>query len=155
MNKTIQMFTMAIMAVMIASVGFAKGPAHRGPKAPPPPPRVVHKAPRPAPPPPVKHHHKQSLWGKGGSNFLPGFIGGIVGGVIADKVVTTPVVTTSVVTAPVVVTPVATTTVVTTPVYTTQTVWVEGRYVDQVQANGVVVRVWQPGHYEQRQVLVQ
>jgi len=27
-------------------------------------------------------------------------------------------------------------------------VWVEGRYVDQVQANGSVVRVWQPGHYE-------
>ena len=78
-----------------------------------------------------------------------------MGGVIADKVVTIPAVTTPVVTAPVVVTPVATTTVVTTPVYTTQTVWVEGRYVDQVQANGVVVRVWQPGHYEQRQVLVQ
>ena len=72
-----------------------------------------------------------------------------MGGVIADKVVTIPAVTTPVVTAPVVVTP-----VVTTPVYTTQTVWVEGRYVDQVQANGIVVRVWQPGHYEQRQVLV-
>ena len=45
--------------------------------------------------------------------------------------------------------------VVTTPVYQTQNVWVEGRYVDQVQPNGTVLRVWQPGHYEQRQVLVQ
>ncbi len=149
MNKTIQMFAMAIVAVMIAGAGFAKGPAHRVRKAPPPP-RVVHRAHRPAPPPPVRHHHKHSIWGKGGSNFLPGFIGGVVGGVIADKVVTTPVVTTHVVSTPVVVTP-----VVTAPVYTTQTVWVEGRYVDQVQPNGVVLRVWQPGHYEQRQVLVQ
>lgn len=40
------------------------------------------------------------------------------------------------------------------PVYQTQNVWVEGQYVDQVQANGTVVRVWQPGHYEQRQVQV-
>lgn len=31
-----------------------------------------------------------------------------------------------------------------------QTVWVEGHYIDQQQANGSVVRVWQPGHYEQR-----
>ena len=36
-----------------------------------------------------------------------------------------------------------------------QNVWVEGRYVDQVQANGTVIRVWQPGHYEQREVLLQ
>jgi hypothetical protein len=43
---------------------------------------------------------------------------------------------------------------VTTPVAQTQTVWVEGRYVDQVQANGTVIRVWQPGHYEQRTVVV-
>ena len=31
-----------------------------------------------------------------------------------------------------------------------QQVWVEGRYVDQVQANGSTVRIWQPGHYEVR-----
>ena len=63
--------------------------------------------------------------------------------------VSTPVVAAP---APVVVTTPA---VVTTPVYQTQNVWVEGRYVDQVQPNGTVLRVWQPGHYEQRQVLVQ
>ena len=38
------------------------------------------------------------------------------------------------------------------PVTTTTQVWVEGRYVDQVQANGTVVRIWQPGHYETRTV---
>lgn len=40
------------------------------------------------------------------------------------------------------------------PVYQTQNVWVEGRYVDQLQADGTAVRVWQPGHYEQRTVQV-
>ena len=34
----------------------------------------------------------------------------------------------------------------------TQNVWVEGRYVDQMQADGTTVRVWQPGHYEQQPV---
>jgi hypothetical protein len=74
---------------------------------------------------------------------------------VADAVVSRPV--TTVVTTPTIVTTptVVTTPVVTTPVYTTQNVWVEGRYVDQVQPNGTVIRVWQPGHYEQRQVLVQ
>ena len=45
--------------------------------------------------------------------------------------------------------------VVQQPVQQTQNVWVEGRYVDQVQANGSTVRIWQPGHYEQRTVVVQ
>ena len=40
------------------------------------------------------------------------------------------------------------------PVVRTQNVWVEGRYVDQVNAQGQTVRVWQPGHYEQVQVTV-
>ena len=30
-----------------------------------------------------------------------------------------------------------------------------GRYVDQVQADGSTVRIWQPGHYEQQTVTVQ
>ena len=45
--------------------------------------------------------------------------------------------------------------VVSAPVTQVQNVWVEGRYVDQVQANGSVIRVWSPGHYEQRTVVVQ
>ena len=107
------------------------------------------------------HHHSHSFWGHGGRNFWPGFVGGVVGGVVGNAiaapapiVVASPTVVTPVVTpAPVVVQqPVV---VQTQPTYTTQSVWVEGRYVDQVQANGTVIRVWQPGHYEQRQVVVQ
>ena len=41
------------------------------------------------------------------------------------------------------------------PVCQTQNVWVEGQYVNQVQANGTTVRTWVPGHYEQRTVQVQ
>ena len=63
-----------------------------------------------------------------------------------NGVVTTP----TVVTQPVVVQP-----TVVTPVTQVQNVWVEGRYIDQVQANGTILRVWQPGHYEQRTVVVQ
>lgn len=123
------------------------------------------------PPPPVFHggHHSHSIWGHGGSHFLPGFVGGVVGGALAagyrplapapvvvtpaPVVVTTPVVTTPVIQQQVVAAPVVQPVV--QPTYAMQNVWVEGRYVDQVQANGTVVRVWQPGHYEQRQVVVQ
>lgn len=104
-------------------------------------------------------------WGRGGRNFWPGFVGGLVGGIVANTVVSpTPVVVSqpAVVAQPVVVTqptvitqPVVTQTVVAQPVTTTQNVWVEGRYIDTVQANGAVVRTWQPGHYEQRTVVVQ
>ena len=105
---------------------------------------------RPAPPPPHHHHGRGSLWGRGGRNFWPGFVGGVVGGVLVDRVVAPTVVTTPVVTAPVVAVP-----TVVAPTYVSQQVWVPGVYVDQVQANGTVVRVWQPGHYESRSVLVQ
>lgn len=116
---------------------------------------------RPAPVMHHSYHHHGSFWGRGGSHFWPGFVGGVIGGALTSSiyptttVVASPIVTTPIVTTPVVTTPVVTTPVVTTPVYTTQSVWVEGRYVDQVQANGTVVRVYQPGHYEQRSVLVQ
>jgi len=89
-------------------------------------------------------------WGKGGRNFWPGFIGGVVGGIVGNAVArpaySEPVVVqpTTVVTQPVVVQQPVVQTVVSQPAR----VWVEGRYVDQVQANGMVVRVWQPGHYE-------
>lgn len=93
------------------------------------------------------HGHHGYSWGHGGRNFWPGFIGGAVGALVYDAVTTpSPVVVT---------TPVVTTPVVTTPIVTTQNIWVEGRYVDQVQPNGVIIRVWQPGHYEQRTVYVQ
>ena len=148
MNKAIKM-TLVLGAVLCASVCMARphggpgprrghGPVMRG--------GFGHR------PPPMPHHHHHSSWGRGGRNFWPGFVGGVVGGLVYDVVTPAPVVVT---TPTVVTTPIVTTPVVAAPVYTTQNVWVEGRYVDQVQPNGTVVRVWQPGHYEQRQVVVQ
>ena len=148
MNKAVKM-TMVLGAVLCASVCMARphggpgprrghGPVMRG--------GFGHR------PPPMHHHHHHSSWGRGGRNFWPGFVGGVVGGLVYDVVTPAPVVVT---TPTVVTTPIVTTPVVAAPVVTTQSVWVEGRYVDQVQSNGTVVRVWQPGHYEQRQVVVQ
>ena len=111
------------------------------------------------------HHYHGGYWGRGGCNFWPGFVGGVVGGVVgtalarpyySETVVvepaTTVVTTPTVVQQPVVVQQqpvvVQQPTVVQQPVVQRQPVWVEGRYVDQVQANGSTVRIWQPGHYE-------
>ena len=124
------------------------------------------------------HHHHGGFWGRGGRHFWPGFVGGVVGGALYDAVTypryygysgvvvapTPTVVTTPPVVvqqpAPVVVQQPAPVVVqqpapvvVQQPV--AQNVWVEGRYVDQVQANGTVVRVWQPGHYVQSTAVVQ
>ena len=101
-------------------------------------------------PAPIMHHHHHGGWGYGGRNFWPGFVGGVVGGVLTDAIIGPRVITT-----PVVTTPVYTTPVVATPVYTSQQVWIPGGYIDQIQPNGTVVRIWQPGHYETRQILVQ
>ena len=101
-------------------------------------------------PAPIMHHHHHGGWGHGGRNFWPGFVGGVVGGVLTDAIIGPRVITT-----PVVTTPVYTTPVVATPVYTSQQVWIPGGYIDQIQPNGTVVRIWQPGHYETRQILVQ
>ncbi len=150
MNKK-TILIVAVAAVLGTGTCFARpgGGRPHGGHRPPPPPRHHHGG---------HHHHGGSLWGRGGRNFLPGFIGGVVGGALVGNttryVSTAPVVVTP--PAPVVVAPPAPVVVTTpAPVYTTQNVWVEGRYIDQVQPNGTVVRVWQPGHYEQRQVLVQ
>ena len=102
------------------------------------------------------HHHHHGAYAVGA-----GILGaGLVASAIYDATQPRPIIVES---APVVVTPAVQPVVVTpAPVVTTghyetqvQNVWVEGRYVDQVQANGTVVRVWQPGHYEQRTVCVQ
>lgn len=145
MKKNRTQLVAAIAAVMCAGVCLA-GPrpapgGHRGGPGPRPAP-MMHRS---LPPPPHRHHHHHH----GGSGFVGGVVGGIVGGLLYDAV-TTPTVTypSVVVSQPVVVTPPA-------PVYQTQNVWVPGCYVNQVLANGTVVRVWQPGHYEQRTVVVQ
>lgn len=144
-----KMMIWALVGLASAAV-FAHG-GHRGPGF------------RPGPPPP-RHG---SMWGRGGSNFWPGFVGGAVAGLVAGAVaqptavvVQQPVVPVQVVTPqpvivqqpvviqqPVVVQP--------QPVYQTQNVWVEGRYVDTVNADGTTVRTWQPGHYESRTVRIQ
>lgn len=140
-KKMIMTVAMAVLAVG-AFAAPPRGGGHRGPHR-----GGAHIAPR--------HHHHHGGWGKGGRNFWPGFVGGVVGGIVGRTVVTTPAVVTTptVVTTPAVVTT-PTVVVNTTPVTTVQNVWVEGRYVDQIQSNGTVVRVWQPGHYEQRTVVV-
>ena len=157
MNKKLILTFGAILAAgtLMARPGHGFG-GHRGGFGGPRP--MMHH--RPAPMMHHSHHHHHSSWGRGGRHFWPGFVGGVVGGVLTDaiigpRVITTPVVSTAVVTTPVVTTPVVTTPVVATPVYTTQQFWVPGTYVDQLQPNGSVIRVWQPGHYESRQVLVQ
>ena len=107
------------------------------------------------PPPPRHHHHHHH-----GTGFAvgAGILGaGLLASAIYDATHPRPVVVAP---APVVVAPAPA--VVQQPVavqtghYETrvQNVWVEGRYVDQAAANGTVVRVWQPGHYEQQSTQV-
>ena len=99
-------------------------------------------------PRPYYHHHCHGgYWGRGGSWFWPGFVSGVVGGAVVSSVVAPRETVIVQQPAPPVV---AQPGVVQQPVMQQQTVWVEGRYVDQVQANGSTVRIWQPGHYEQR-----
>lgn len=104
-------------------------------------------------PAPRHHHRGGAAWGIGA-----GILGaGLVASSIYAATHPQPVVVAS--PAPVVVSPapvvVSQPTVVTTGHYETRTqnVWVEGRYVDQY-VNGVLQRVWQPGHYEQVQTQV-
>lgn len=150
--------TLAVMgaAVLCAGVCLARpcGPGHHGGFHHPPVHHGWHGGPH--------HHYHGGWWGRGGCHFWPGFVGGVVGGAVCSAIArpyyTDTVVvqsTPTVVTQPVVVQQqpvvVQQPTVVTQPVVVQpQTVWVEGRYVDQVQANGSTVRIWQPGHYEQR-----
>ena len=121
-------------------------------------------------PPPIHHYHGVH-WGHGGRYFWPGFVGGVIGSAVSgavmapfyrDTVIVQPSPTIiqpapTIVQQPVIVpqpTVVPAQPVVAAPTTQTQNVWVEGRYVDQVQADGTAVRVWQPGHYEQRTVVV-
>lgn len=157
MNKKLILAVGAAALSVVAFAGPHGGPGGRGPR-PGPRPGMMHHGPRPGihHPPPPRHH---SGWGRGGREFWPGFVGGVVGGLAVGTIrpVPAPVVTTTVVTSPTVVTTptiVTTTPVVAAPVTQVQNVWVEGRYVDQIQPNGSIIRVWQPGHYEQRTVTI-
>ena len=103
------------------------------------------------------HHYHGGYWGPGVRYFWQGFVGGVIGGAVASTIIdTSPTVVVqqpAVVTQPVVVqqpAPVVVQQPAPVVVQQPQQVWVEGRYVDQVQANGSTVRIWQPGHYEVR-----
>ena len=107
-------------------------------------------------PPPRHHHHHHGATAIGvGAGILGA---GILASTIYDATHPRPVVVAPapvVTPAPVVVQqPVVVQPTVVQPVghYETrvQNVWVEGRYIDQPGANGVLVRTWQPGHYEQQ-----
>ena len=132
------------VATMTVGGAFAHG-WHGGPR--------YHYAHRPV----YHHHYHGGYWGRGGCNFWPGFVGGVIGGAVASTVIapreTVVVQQPTVVTQPVVVqqpAPVVIQQPAPVVVQQPQQVWVEGRYVDQVQANGSTVRIWQPGHYEVR-----
>lgn len=151
MNKKLIVAGATVLALAMGAFARPYGPGfgHCGPR--------FHHGPR----------YHGGFWGRGGCNFWPGFVGGVVGSAIYDavtypryasSVVVTPAPTVVAAPAPVVVQqqPVVVQqqpVVVQQPVV--QSVWVEGRYVDQVQANGTVVRVWQPGHYVQSTTVVQ
>lgn len=137
MKKLIIGLTLVLTTVTFArpggpGPGFNRGP-HRGP---------------------TPHHinppSRGGNWGHGGRNFWPGFVGGVVGGIVGTTIVNPPVVTP----APVVVTPTPVVITPKPPVIITppppRKVWVEGRYINQVQPNGSVVRIWQAGHWEYR-----
>ena len=136
--------TLVLVGILAASAGAFAGPRHGGFRH-----GGHHGGFRRAP---VMHHHYHH---GGPRHFWSGVAGAVVGGLVYDAV-TAPYRSTVVV-SPTVVSPTVVTqpVVVQQPVTTVQNVWVEGRYVDQVQANGSVIRVWQPGHYEQRTVTVQ
>ncbi|MBR1588585.1 MAG: hypothetical protein IJ658_09705, partial [Kiritimatiellae bacterium] len=98
------------------------------------------------------HHHRAGR----GLAIGAGVLGaGLLAGAIVDAarprpvVVERPIVVAPPPPAPVVVTPAP---VVTAGHYETRVhnVWVEGRYIDQATPHGTIIRVWQPGHYEQQ-----
>ncbi len=133
MNNITKIAVLACACVASLAVSARPGPRGFGP-----PPRFHHH---------YHHHH--------GAAVGAGILGaGILGAAIIDAatrpdtvVVQQPTVVAA--PAPVIV---QQPTVVATGHYETrvQNVWVEGRYVDQVAANGAVIRVWQPAHYEQQ-----
>ncbi len=135
---------MVCTGVWAAPHGGGRGPAPRGGGRGPAP--MHQRAPRGG-----GHHGKHH---KAHQAFLGGIVGGVVGGIIHDAVIgpchpePAPVVVHSppvvVHSAPVVVQP--------APVVEVQRVWVPGQYVNQIAADGTVVRVWHPGHWEERTV---
>lgn len=154
MNKNIKKFGVLALTVATSFALCARpGPGPRGHHGPAP---MHHRGPGPhggfggGP----HHHHGAGL------AIGAGLLGaGLVASAIHDAIQPRPPVVES---APVVAPPpvqpvvVASAPVVATGHYETrvQNVWVEGRYVNQATPQGTIVRVWQPGHYEQQSTQV-
>lgn len=159
MNNNIRKFFVLAMALaatfaLCARPGPGGGPRGGGPRG-----GFGGGAPMRHSPAPVHHGHHHHHVGRGlavGAGVLGA---GLLAGAIVDAarprpiVVERPPVVAPPPPAPVVVTPAP---VVSAGHYETriQNVWVEGRYIDQVTPHGTVVRVWQPGHYEQQSTQV-
>lgn len=117
--------------------GFRSGPMHHG-----------------------GYRHHGSWWGRGGRNFWPGFVGGMVGGYCygGTTVVTPAVVTTPTVVQPVATVPVGAAAPITVPVSSQpsveayQNIWVPGALVPVTNPDGSISYVRQPGHYERVRV---
>ena len=140
MNNMKRIMVLACACVVALAVNARPGPG----------PRFGGPGPRGPGPAPHHHHHH----GHHGAAIGAGILGaGILGAAIVEAATgPRPAPAPVVVQQPVVAAPAPV--VVQQPVYEMRSVWVEGRYVDQTQPNGTVIRVWQPGHYEQRQVQV-
>jgi len=155
MKKIVIALLMCVVSIMCFARpggGFHGGPHHGGGRGFGPGPRFHH-----APPPVHRYHHDGSFWGRGGRNFWPGFVGGIVGGTVVSTVWNNPPV-------PVVVTP----TVITTPIVTTTTPVYYGGYSETTVTVSPTVQQYNvttyptiygtvvtpsaaaPGHYETR-----
>ena len=144
MNKAVLIVVMSVICANVIMAGPHKPKHAPRPHTPPPRHHVPHNPPKHHAPKHHHHHHKGS-----GAAVAAGVIGGaIVGAAIAESLRPDPVVVAP---APVVVQqPV----VVAQPVTQVQKVWIEGRYVEKRDANGMVIQVWEPGHYEQRTVTI-
>ena len=149
------------LVALAATTVFATSMAYARPHGPGFGPRPIHHG-----TPPMHHHHHSSRgWAIGAGLLGAGILAGSIIDAVAPRTTVVypatttyvaPVTTTYVAPAPTVVQPVTTTVVQPAGQYVTQQqqVWVEGCWVNQVQANGAVVRVWQPGHYETRSTQV-
>ena len=157
MNNNIKKFFVLTMALATSLVLCARPGPGRGPGGP----RGGFGGPHhgPAPMHHGGHHHHHHHRGTGfavGAGILGA---GLVASAIYDATHPRPVIVEQ---APVVVTPAVQPVVVTPPpVVTTghyetrvQNVCVEGRYIAQATTQGTIVRVWQPGHYEQQSTQV-
>ena len=102
------------------------------------------------------HHHHHCGWSAGDfwAGAGVGLVGGLIGAAVYDAVRPTPprvvVQPQPVVVQQPVVVPAQQPVVQQVAPQAATSVWVEGRYIDQVQPNGSTVRVWSPGHYEMR-----